>query len=362
MGEIKNTIFVFTLVTMTYIFGEKPFIDETTLSGNVRAAYITREFGKVPRKEAPNVPSATAVAANKKNFFCSASYTLWTANQGGMNIATSNTSQPPFTNSAGNTIAPISSVRSGFKITAGKNLFFDGWIALISYTWFNNPANFDSSSYIAGNSYRSPWIIEDYINLTAISDNFSNQFNRINSKLYRRLKFSPSFIFTPWIGLQGAWEDQYLDANITIEKTLLSSSLLTMRNLQYWWCIGPYAGTEITYTTVKNIIFFINSGAGLNLAKHDVFLKQEMAPTSSPNEKTTTQDLPMYSWNTEAMFESSLGVAIHHNFGDVSCFLKASWEIQIWMNHNGFISPYDGTGIYGDYSTQGLTISAGAIF
>jgi hypothetical protein len=362
MSYIRHIIFLCTTISVSNLLAEMSSIDEGTVAGNVRAAYITREFGRVPRKEARNIPPLTAVAANKKTFFCSASYILWVPYQDGINIAVSNTSETPFSKKAGNTITPIRSVRNGFKVTAGKNLFFDGWIALVSYTWFNNPANFDENSYIPGNTYRSPWIAEDYINLTAISDSFSNQFNRINSKLYRRLRFSPSFTLTPWAGLQGVWEDQYLDANITIEKSLEDTSLLTMRNTQYWWCLGPYAGTEITYSIIKRLTLFANSGIGINLCKHDTYMLQQTADHLSPTVKTLTQNLGIHRWNTEAMFEASFGLAAQHNFGDVAGFLKASWEIQTWMNHNGFLPAYCGTGYYGDYSMQGLTITAGAVF
>lgn len=360
MNLTKNTIFLLSLMYCSTLLGESPQIDQDAISGNVKAAHREREFGRVPRAEGKNIPPVTAIAADKKAFFCSASYTLWAPYQQGVNIALSNISYTPPPSEPGNIISPFFPLRSGFKATVGKNLFYDGWVALITYTWFYNPVTTNKSSYIQGNVYQSPWIAQDYDNLSNITASFGNQFNRINSRLFRKLKFTPSFIFTPWVGLQGAWEDQDFDASMTVESTPFS--LLTMENKQYWWCVGPYAGTEISYSLMKNVLLTINSGMGINLSKHDIYMHQTSAPTTAPDQKSIIRLLEDHVWGTEAMFEISFGPSISHDFRDVSCFIKAEWEMQTWMNHNGFVPVVNPVGLYGDYSMQGFTLTAGAIF
>lgn len=353
----KYYLFITLLSISGTLFGNTSAdTSNTFVSGNIKKAHHEKEFGKAPSKYGRNIPPSAGINANKRAISLSGSYTLWQVFQTGITIAdVGNASAVPAAN-----ITPSNPPRSGLKVRGGKHLFYDNWEATISYTWFYNPATMQNNGYTSTNNYTSPWINLDYQNLTNITSRFFNQFNRIEFQLYRQLKYSPQFIITTWLGLQGVWEDQSLDAdmNIIAEEDLF----FTMRNTQDWWCIGPYAGTKVILPIFKYFSLFTNLGTGVNLVKRNVTQLQEIAPLSDHENTTVIYNTTFHEWNAEPMIEAYLGASSSHNFGSVTCYANISWQLQTWFSHNGFLPAFKNTGIYGNYSMQGLTATVGAYF
>lgn len=362
MSKREYSLFFLTIFLCSYLSASNE-LSNTEIAGNVKRSHRLREYGKVKPCDARNIPRPGGIARANKSLQFYASYLLWAIYQDGQNIALSNIADSGIGNlSKGNTIIPYSPVRSGLKVYAGKSLYYDDWEALIGYTWIGNVNPLSTRSFHIDNIYYCPWLREDHLDLAEIATSYSNQFNRIDSKLYRHLALAQSFCFTPWIGVLGAWEDCYLETDIEVQETITDFHLFFMRNKQYWWCIGPYSGIEISYNFWKPLSLFASTGGSINLSKYSVILNQQRAELSDPDEKTTTQDMGSFTWEVEPMLEATLGLNVDVKIADVLFFFKAAWECQTWFSHNGFIIPPYNTGIYGNYSMQGLTTTIGVVF
>ncbi|MCH9621891.1 MAG: hypothetical protein S4CHLAM20_13220 [Chlamydiia bacterium] len=337
--------------------------DSKELSGNIKTDHAPTEFGKVPCEEALNIPRAQTISDHHYDYLISAAYTLWVAYQEGLNVAVSNMPSTSIANlTAGNIIRPNNPAQSGFKVSAYMLLQYDDWAVGLDYTWFNNQNGLRSNGFFIDNIYTSPWLNFDTLDISEISSSFSNQFNRLDLRMQRSLALSPYFTMTPHSFIVGAWEDQHFNANMEPQKTINDIDLFFMRNTQYWYCIGPGAGTEIALSIVNHLSFYLSSAMAITFAKHDVRQKQQEAETETPNDKTFLVNRQDDRWDVEEMLEASLGLRIDYEIYNVVALLEASWDSQTWFSHNGFLSAANTIGNTGNYSMQGLTITAGVYF
>ncbi len=353
----------FTFIYLLSLLSYPLYAEDAEIAGNVNPNYKPRESGRVSTQHALNLPPTHYYADASMVFSASASYTLWVPYQNGLIIAISNAPPASLTDlTPGNALTPSSHPCSGLKVNVEKCGFYDDWTAGISYVWFNNPNNLRSKGFDINAYYKSPWIPDSYQDIYSIESSFSNQFNEVRGKLYKPLAFTSNFILSPWICLVGAWESQYLNANIDYEGTGSDFYIFTMENKQFWWCIGPGSGLEIAFKTPWYLSLYLNAGGSLNLARHIIYQTSNQTNLFISSTVETLLNTASFLWKVEPMIESSLGLRFDYSFSKTAIFLKSSWDLQTWFSHNGFITTKNRRGYYSNYSMQGLTVSAGCYF
>ncbi|MCH9811560.1 hypothetical protein K0U07_02210 [bacterium] len=350
----KSKIITLLLFLPAILSADDP-LPKKAVAGNVKAAHREREFGKVSREKGHLVPPSAGVAASKRSFSLTAAYTLWQGYFNGINVASSRGSA----NQIGTPLTPTIPIRNGLKVSASKNLFYDNWQASLTYTWYYNPSPLGYANYNPALTYTSPWVSGEYSNLSNIKSSFYNQFNRIHVKMFRVLRHSKYLLMTPWIGLQGVWETE--DLHMDTEVIARTNYLFSMKNTQFWWCIGPFAGTKLILPILPYISLYANAGAGLHLTKRDLYQYKNGNP-QNPEELLPTSTTENHQWFTEAMMEGSLGLSMSHDFAEITCFTNIAWQVQTWFSHCGYVTNYLPRSSYGNYSLQGLTIKIGATF
>lgn len=359
----RNSLRALCFAILSLCFSYAYTNEETEVSGNLNPNYNPSEYGKASDNEGGDIPPHHPLAAHNYQFMCSAAYTYWAVYQEGLIVAVSN--NPAAASSSldpGNTIIPYNPEKSGFKVSAFMQLDYDKWQVGLDYTWFNNQNKLSTKGFKIVNIYSSPWIEATHIDLPDIASSFSNQFNRLEAVMQRSIEFSERLVMTPRIAVLGAWEDQQFNADFDVQKSLSDIDLLFMRNHQYWYGMGPLAGTKVSYNFHKYLSFNLATDLAIVYSKHSVRLDQKEAEIASPNSRSVIQNMKYNWWNSEPMVDAKMGLCMLYPAKNMTFSLEAAWELQTWFFHNGFLPERNMIGGNGNLSMQGLTLTGQIIF
>lgn len=323
------------------------------------------------------VPPATQPGEDSPCVFITADYTYWVARQGGLAYVVSNDYT---TTAAGVTSRPRGQVfypnwkgRSGFKVGLGCYLNHDGWDLYAQYTWFYNRQQRNkyggNANFTAGQGFGTWWIDELTAGSGHITDQvaqantfWANWFNRVDLQLARSHYAGHYLQMRPYLGLLGAWDEQWY--NIRYKEATTDTRWDTWTNNQKWWGIGPWGGCCNAFMfpmgdSQTHWSLFMDMGIALPWSKAQADLRLQNADTASMLNAAYTRDT---YWTIEPMMEMALGLrwetwwteGMNWNF-----MLQAAWEQQVWFDHNHMIPiGHQATGGYGNYIMQGLTIKA----
>lgn len=278
-------------------------------------------------------PSILEFAVEGPNFFVKADYLYWTAKQIGLVVAASDSN-------LNNLLYPSWNAQSGFKLGMGSYLNHNGWEIEAEYTWFLNKNN-EMTSSTNENQYLVAGM-ESILPVYQIDRKWENQFNRCDLTFGKTLIIGHNLSLKPFLGIVGAFENQWL----TLKYKQETESLYTQNTLmQKWKGIGPYGGFLSLFNfseAIKNnsISLLIEFGGALSLS----------------NYKTTKKFTPL-----TPMLETTLGLAWKSWMGknrNRNVTLSIAWEEQVWFNHN-YLSINNDVSRHrqGDLILQGLTIS-----
>jgi hypothetical protein len=329
------------------------------------ADYNTNSQATPPTQMA--VPPSPTPGEAGPNVFISADYTLWTAREAGLAIATSNCyTTPTSTATQGKVYYPENKLRSGFKVDLGVYLPHDNWDIKAEYTWFyNNSNSLHNANFTAGTAVATFSVDPDasyQTFLNSAQSSWNNWFNRIDLTMGRSFFAGHYLAIRPFMGLLGAWDNQKL--NIIYQDTFNQNYYLN--NSQKWWGVGAYGGLNATFTFVSDSSnqwsLFLDSGAALPWSKFRG--SQSVATTATGSSKSIWFTNTFY--NVCPMLETSLGIRWETWWSDGSWMflLQAAWEEQVWFNHNNFLvagSSAVGNG-NGALSLNGLTVRAAIAF
>jgi hypothetical protein len=294
-------------------------------------------------------PENTIKKESHLPFFIGASYTYWKPYQTAINIAYS----PGSLNTVGTIIRPKISAVSGFKVAAGTHTYHDAWNVNVNYTWFTHTPGTSSNNLENNNNinYGSPYFGLPILTYADLISKFSVQFNRIDGLVEKNIHLTKRIIFSPWIGLLGAWDNENLnfDANI-----LIIDDKETSKMNQFWWGIGPYTGTKISFFCTKSLALYLSYGTSLLFTEHRLKAKNLLI-FSDDNSTESIANYYTDFHNVEPMLESSIGLAWGTKWEKCGLCLHLSWDLQTYFNHSGFLPFFSAVGILGDYSMQGLT-------
>jgi hypothetical protein len=291
-------------------------------------------------------------------YILDASYTFWAPYQNGMFLLTTNST----TGQNANWIKTAFPAQSGFKAGLGVNTFHDGWKLQAEYTWFyNHPGVRTSSLQVPNIEYYSPWVeIPDPSTVESISSKFNNTFQRVDLTLDRTYYLGNYLAVGPWIGLVGAWDDQYFYVK-TIPRDNpappTDSQIPVMTQSMNWWAIGAYLGVDSSFYFVDEWAIFFTGGGSLNLAVH---YTDKLVTDASKRDAVISTNTGTKIPAVEPMFETSVGLRWDSAGQDWALRLQMGWELQAWLDHSTFIQGYganlDPSIAYGTYAMQGLTV------
>lgn len=314
------------------------------------------------------VPPSPTPGESGPNVVLSADYTLWTARESGLAIATSNyyTSAGSTSAERGQVFYPEMKLRSGFKVDLGVYLPHDNWDILAQYTWFNNNNNnMHAADFTSGQAVSTffPDAMTGPVTLSAASSSWNVWFNRIDLTMGRSFFAGHYLSVRPFMGLVGAWDNQKLNIDYTESS---DSDVYNLRNSQKWWGIGAYGGLNATFTFVSDSSnqwsLFLDAGTALPWSKFKG--SQSIGNADVTDNYIMTFNNTFYT--VTPMLETALGIRWETWWADGSWMflLQAAWEEQVWFNHNNFVVPGNAAVSVGGgaYTMQGLTVKAAIAF
>ena len=352
------------------IFGVVCFSMTSLFAGS----YDSRDDDTAGHHAKSAVPPATQPGEDSPCVFITADYTYWVARQAGLAYAVSNdyttTADSVTSRPAGQVFYPNWKGRSGFKVGLGCYLNHDGWDLFAQYTWFYNNQqrnNYGANANFTPGQGATTWWIDDASELVlddlAVARNFwANWFNRVDLQLARSHYAGHYLQMRPYLGLVGAWDDQYF--NIQYKEVTTATRWHTWTNTQKWWGIGPWGGVCNAFLfpmgdSQTHWSLFMDMGIALPWTKTQVNSRLQNNATAAMLNDAHTLDT---YWTTAPMIEMALGLrwetwwteGMNWNF-----MLQAAWEEQVWFDHNQ-MRPIgtQAIGGNGNYIMQGLTIKA----
>lgn len=278
------------------------------------------------------------------NFFFYGAYTYWQAyQQNSLIVSVGNNG------AQGNVIYPNDGYRNGFKVGLGANNTFDGWYFGATYTWFYNFPGVRTNNLISGQNYFTAFTANPVV-FTSCASKFVNSFNRVDALFDKDFYSGKYFTFRPWIGFLGAWEH----SKLYMEGATTEAPLRRMELKQQWYGVGPYSGFGAMCNCTESFALFVNPGLAMLFANHSLSNDQQ---TLEAEGGTTYNVLyPKNYFNIEPMVEISLGFSFNMDYHNFSANIKAAWEMQTYLFHNGFQGFFPGMGVDGPYSMNGLTV------
>lgn len=277
-----------------------------------------------------------------------ASYTYWAPYQDRMTIADSTGSETV----PGSAIVPHLSAQSGFKIGVGGNTLHNDWELFLEYTWFLHNPSMQTATFTTDLSYDILFTGNSSDELTS---KFYNQFNLLTAAVLKTFIDNGYLSITPWFGLLVAQETQRVEYN---DKDFIANGQYRFK--QNWWGVGPYVGSDFAFFITDHCGFFFRLGTSFHLARHDVYYRvEEYFGTTLIN---TLYNLKEKYNDIEPMVESLFGLRADFPLKGCNLLLDIAWENQTYFSHNGFRPVPDSMYADGNYSMQGLTLTAGVNF
>ena len=313
------------------------------------------------KSTAPYAVPPAAHPAGKENltFLVGASYIFWQPFQAGTNVAFGTGILTNPSTEAGNIYTPQFNAQSGFKVNLGANVDHDGWNVNAEYTWFyNNPGMRTNKLPTDAGDIFSKFTLDTPPQIKGLQSMYKNQFNRIDAVLDRAFYAGHYLALTPFIGLLGAWDMQYLNFDTQSNQVTIAfnNNTVSTRSNQSWWGIGPYAGINSSYFFTNEWAIYLNSGVSMLLANHETSQKQY--------EYDLSNNIAAYTYNTNAninavepMLEGALGLSWDSYWPEWAVHVTVAWELQTYFAHSRF-----DTNVMENYSMQGLTIGLGVNF
>ncbi len=236
----------------------------------------------------------------------------------------------------------------GFRIGLGYNMIHDQWDTQITYTKFQTEATDHGSGPITSGFLAARLSLLEPFQTGKIR--FNLHYNMFDWDLGRSFLVSRSLSLRPFIGIKAGWIDQTIHAEWT--KPNFSAKESVKNNFEGAGPRGGVNGQWILGNVNRHVFSLIGNVAGAFMWGHWT-LRDQFTDTF-----LTKTSVPMKNRNFGAlMLQALLGVEWGFNFdNNRSHFsLKASYEIQDWMNHFQVFTNDSGTDNL-DLFLQGLTM------
>ncbi len=256
--------------------------------------------------------------------------------------------------------------RSGFRVGV-SSIFpdFNNFVVDFVYTYIN-----DRESKTLGSGFRpsfnvgSQFSSEELSTISAAStySAFKLDFNNLDITLGKYLSFGQWTYFKLYLGLQGAYIENSLDADYSncSGSAITDGTDLFVDNDTYYWALGIKAGLDSIWYFTKQFGLIGNINIS-GLASH---FSNRRKDSSFYSETTSLADMQDRFYSSTFALDLSLGLRYDHRFKSdkVHAYLSASWEVMIWFDLNRSITFPEESSSSDDLNMQGLTLRAGLNF
>ena len=243
----------------------------------------------------------------------------------------------------------------GFRVGLGYNMHHDQWDTQLTYTWFQTRATAHAHGPITSGFLAARLSLLEPFGKGKVS--FNIHYNMFDWDLGRSFLVSKSLSLRPFIGAKAGWINQTVHAkwstpNFVVPGFLYSGSEKVKNDFRGG---GPKGGINTKWilgNVGRHIFSLTGSFAGAFMWGHWT-LRDEFTDIFH-----TQTSIPMKDRNFGAlMLQALMGLGWDFNFDkDRSHFaLKASYEIQDWLNHFQVFTNDSGTDSL-DLVLQGLTL------
>lgn len=241
----------------------------------------------------------------------------------------------------------------GLKVGLGIDFGCSLWDVNIEYTWLHTNQSETKDLHLMPNSdLVSCWNINnkfhDQLQKTFVC--WDTQFNNLHLDLGRYFCcFCDCLTMKLLLGVQGSWIDQNYNLNYTDSSNDIAYFYMT----QDFYGVGPSIGLDTSWTYCKNYSLFGDLGFASLWSSFNVSRRDSEISSSHINDNliNTCHNF----WTIDPVFSMRFGIR-----GETCicrCYrvqLEVSWEGQIWLDHNQFITC--STVHRGDLILQGLNV------
>lgn len=291
-------------------------------------------------------------------------YLLWYVEQDGMAYALTGYDPSILSSSAGKTLNPNSRWNSGFKVSLGLTLGYDGWDLLSEYTWISN-GNV-SGSMLSPNLYPTWNCANNYTHFTASPGGlgsikkadytFNMQFNILDLEMGRGFFISPYLKMRPHLGLKGAWQKNQFQVTYT---RIVSSSVDDedrMISHQNYSAVGLRTGLDTAWQFTPMWSLYGDVAYSL-LWNHFTLSRKDTDTNLSTGVVNTVFQTKNTVYTLKPVLEMGMGIRCESNLCDDAyhILIQLGWEQQWWYAMNQHFSVYNEAN-QGDLTLQGLTV------
>jgi len=238
----------------------------------------------------------------------------------------------------------------GFRVGLGYNMHHDQWDTQIAYTWFRSQATGYGSGDITSGFLAARLSLLEPFKKGKIICNL--HYNMFDWDLGRSFLVSKFLSLRPFIGVKAGWIDQTIRAEWSTPSFLFSATENVRNKFGGGGPRGGVNGKWILGSVDRHVFSLLGNCAGAFMWG-SWKLQDEFIDVFG-----TQISIPMKDRNFGAlMLQALMGFGWDFNFDkDRSHFaLKASYEIQDWLNHFQVFTNASGTDNV-DLILQGLTV------
>ncbi|MDE3047617.1 MAG: hypothetical protein KGI83_04630 [Verrucomicrobiota bacterium] len=201
-----------------------------------------------------NEPANIELSPCPWDFWVDASFTYWTAYEGGLDLATSNTNSTFLTGVAGGVTIPVDTLeqetawKPGFKVGLGVDLGHDHWSAYAEYTWFRSRTHTSKTASAApAGASAAVWTVTGWSLTHAnhspieISSTWHCNMDLLDVAATRPFYQGTHLIMAPFAGVRAAWIRQNLRLAMPVVLAGQNADAVYHFN-SHSWAVGPRAG------------------------------------------------------------------------------------------------------------------------
>ncbi|MCX6989339.1 MAG: Lpg1974 family pore-forming outer membrane protein [Chlamydiae bacterium] len=329
-------------------------------------------------------PPVAPRVSNGADFFVSADFIYWYAQQDGLSYAFSGELGSPANPSPSHSYQEQVNRKwePGFKLGAGMEFEHDGWDLFAEWTWLNPITDNESSvendsddlySYtlpVSGGGLPGLVTAES---LDKAEGSWSLHYNVIDLELGRNFFLSRNLTLRPHIGLKTAWINQKFHKEYSAtdldftgpNNTITLTGEIENKQSQESWGMGIRFGLDPVWHISRNWGIYGNVALSALYQYYSTTEKVSVAGSSSlfllddPID-FTFRHTKKSNHTLTPVLELGLGLEYMTWFYDEAYMLelKAGWEEQVWFNTNQFQSAT----AQGNLALQGFTMKAGFHF
>lgn len=299
-----------------------------------------------------NINPTARCTANNNDFFVTADFLWWTANEDETPFAFVNSTIGPRVVTQIGEIANIDyKWKPGFRIGFGWDTCHDYWDLYADWTWYKSSsssvANAVASVSAGPAGVQVPFLFfapgtgvkAEGVEAGKARANWRLLYNMIDLELGRSFFVSCTLAMRPYLSVRGGWINRRFS-------TIYISELVTDRlNLLYnaksnYWGIGPRVGLNTDWKVGMGFELFGNASGALLYGKNTKNYETAVFATPGASAIFSNISNKKHSWRVVPTAQLNLGLGWGDCFNCNKLYLgiRVGWEVNYYWNLAGFVN------------------------